>query len=109
MKQVNVGVYEIEGYAVRVCIEGGIGEYADSFLHIFNNVRENQELLKVENHYGSNDVTVYCELDVKDKLVKYLRMFGKITNCEKVLMYQMEEPKYDFEKYADAIVVPVFD
>ena len=105
MKQVKVNGYETEGYAVTVEIEGGIKEYAESFLHIFNNVREAKELLKVKNYYGSNDVTVYCELDVKDNLVKYLKAFGKIKECEKIVIYQIEEPEYDIEKYYDAVVV----
>lgn len=109
MKQVKTSVYELEGYAVTVEIEGDVKEYADSFLHIFNNVRESKELLKVKNYYGSNDVTVYCELEVKDKLVQYLKAFGKIKECEKVLMYQMEESEYDIDKYYDAIIVPEFD
>ena len=109
MKQIKTNVYELEGYAVTVELEGGIEEYAENFLHIFNNVRENKELLKVRNYYGSNDVTVYCELDSKEDLIKYLKMFGKIKECEKVLMYYMEEPEYDFDKYEDAIVVPEFE
>ena len=109
MKEIKANVYELEGYAVTVEIEGSLKEYAENFLHIFNNVRESKELLKVKNYYGSNDVTVYCELDSKDALVKYLKMFGEIKGCEKVLMYQMEEPEYDFEKYDDAIVIPDFE
>lgn len=109
MKQVKVNVYELEGYAITVEVEGGLKEYAENFLHIFNNVRENKELLKVKNHYGNNDVTVYCEPETKDNLIKYLKVFGKIKSCEKVLMYQMEEPDYDFEKYEDAVVIPNFD
>ena len=105
MKDVKVNAYITEGYAVTVEVEGDLKEYAENFLHIFNNVRESKELLKVKNYYGSNDVTVYCELDAKDKLVKYLKAFGKIKECEKVLVYQMEEPEYDFEKYDDVIIV----
>lgn len=109
MKQVKVNVCELEGCAITVEVEGNFEEYAVNFLHIFNNVRENKELLKVKNHYGNNDVTVYCELEFKDALTKYLKMFGEIKSCEKVLMYQMEEPDYDFEKYDEAIVVSEFD
>ena len=109
MREVKVNAYEMEGYAVTVDVEGNIEEYAKNFLHIFNNVRESKELLKVTNHYGCNDVTVYCELDSKDALIGYLKMFGEIKSCEKVLMYQMSEPNYDFDKYDDAIVVSEFD
>ena len=109
MREIKMNVFETEGYAVTVEIEGNVNEYAGSFLHIFNNVRESKELLKVKNYYNSNDVTVYCELDSKEALIKYLKIFGKIKSCEKVLMYQMEEPEYDFDKYDDAIIVPDFD
>lgn len=109
MKNAKINAYVTEGYAITVEIEGGIKEYAESFLHIFNNVRESKELLKVKNYYGSNDVTVYCELEEKDKLIKYLKAFGKIKECEKVLVYQMAEPEYDIDKYVDAVIVPEFD
>lgn len=109
MKEIKTKVYELEGYAVTVDIEGNIKEYAEGFLHIFNNVRQNSELIKVKNYYDSNEVTVYCELDAKDTLIKYLKAFGEIKGCEKVLMYQMEEPDYDFKKYYDAVIIPDFD
>lgn len=107
MKEVKVNV--LEGYAVTVDVDGDVKEYAESFLHIFNNVRANTELIKVKNYYGNNEVTVYCELDSKDALIKYLKMFGKIKECEKVLMYQMEKPEYDIDEYYDAVIVPEFD
>lgn len=109
MGQVKVNVYELEGYSVTVEINGDVGEYAKSFLHIFNNVRESKELFKVKNYYDSNDVTVYCESDAKSDLVKYLQSFGEIIGCDKVLMYQMEEPEYDLEEYYDVIIIPDFE
>ena len=108
MKETKVNACATEGYAVTVEVEGDVKEYAESFLHIFNNVREAKELLKVKNYYGSNDVTVYCELEAKDGLVKYLRAFGKIKECEKVVVYQVEEPEYDIDEYYDVVVVPEF-
>lgn len=109
MKQVETKVYQSEGYAVTVEIEGNVKEYAESFLHIFNNVRQASELIKIKNYYGSNDVTVYCELEAKDDLVKYLKAFGKIKGYEKVLLLAIEEPDYDIEKYDDAVIVPEFN
>ena len=109
MKQVKAKVYESEGYAITVSVEGNVKEYAESFLHIFNNVRESKELLKIKNYYGSNDVTVYCELEAKDNLIKYLKAFGEIQGCENVLVYQMEEPEYDLDKYYDVIVATNFE
>ena len=109
MKQVKATVYELEGYAITVDVEGNIEEYAKNFLHIFNNVRENKELLKVKNHYDSNHVTVYCEEESKEMTIKYLKMFGEIVSCERALLYQLEEPDYDFDKYDDAIIIPEFE
>ena len=106
MKPTKVNMYKLEGYAVTVEIEGDLKEYADSFLHIFNNVRENRELLKVKNYSNSNDVTVYCEPDAKCKLVQYLNAFGKVKNVEKIMVYQVEEPDYDIDNYIDAVIVP---
>lgn len=105
MKEVKINAFATEGYAVTVEVEGNVKEYAESFLHIFNNVREAKELLKIKNYYDSNDVTVYCELEAKDSLVKYLKAFGKIKECEKVVVYQVEEPDYNIEKYYDVVVV----
>ena len=109
MKEIKVNAHETEGYAVTVDVEGNIEDYATSFLHIFNNVRESKELFKVKNYYDSNEVTVYCELDSKDALIKYLKAFGEIKGCERVLLYQLTEPEYDIDKYYDAIIIPDFD
>lgn len=109
MKDIKINAYATEGYAVTVEIEGDLKEYAESFLHIFNNVREAKELLKVKNYYGCNDVTVYCELDAKDSLTKYLKAFGKIKSCEKVLVYEVSEPEYNIDEYDDAVIVSEFD
>ena len=109
MKEFKANVCELEGYAVTVEIDGNIKEYAESFLHIFNNVRESKELFKVRNYYNSNEVTVYCETDSKDALTRYLKAFGVIKGCEKVLLYQLTEPEYDIDKYYDAVVIPDFD
>lgn len=106
MELVKLNAEQIEGYAITVNIEGDVQEYAMSFLHIFNNVRENKELIEVKNYYGNNEVTVYCELEAKEDTIKYLGSFGKIKDCELVLMYQTEEPDYDIDKYYDAIIVP---
>lgn len=110
MKEKKLWVNEFDGLAVTVEIEGSIEEYAKSFLHIFNNVRESRKLLKVENHYGNNDITVYCEEETKEALIDYLENFGNIKRIEKVLMYQLQDTdEYDFEKYEDAVVIPYFE
>lgn len=110
MKEIQVNVNQFEGLAVTVEVEGNIDEYAKSFLHIFNNVRNSKELLKVENHYNNNDVTVYCMEETQESLIKYLKNFGEIKSIEKVLMYQLQDAyDYDFDKYEEAVVIPDFE
>lgn len=109
MRELKMNVFETEGCAVTVEIEGGLEEYAKNLLHILNNVREHKALKKMVNHYGSNDVTVYCTLDAKDETIKYLESFGHVKSYERVLMYQLEEPDYNINKYDDAVVVPDWD
>lgn len=109
MKQIKTNVYEVEGYAVTVDLEGDLEEYAKNFLHIFNNVRESEDLVKVKNYYGSNLVTVYCNLESKNALVKYLGVFGEVKSCDKVIMYQIDEPDFDMDKYEDNIIIPDFE
>ena len=106
MKQRKLNVTEFEGCGVTVTIKGGVEEYAKKFLAIFNNVRESRELLSVENSYD-NDVTVYCEPESKDELVKWLEQFGEVKSVEKMLMYQIDDlPDYDLDKYWGQVVVP---
>ena len=109
MRELKMNVIETEGYAITVELLGNIEEYAKNFLHIFNNVREHRVLKKVENHNGNNDVTVYCVPEAKDELIRYLGNFGEFKDCKKVLMYQLEEPDYNINKYDDAVVIPNFD
>lgn len=106
MRKIKMNALETEGYAITVELEvNSLNDYAKIFLHIFNNVRESKELLKIKNYYGSNDVTVYCEAKSKEAATKYLGSFGKIKSCEKVLVVQAEEPNYDFDKYDDVVIV----
>lgn len=109
MRELKMNVFETEGYAITVEIEGSLEDYAKNLLHIFNNVREHRELKKMVNHYGNNDVTVYCDAEYKEETIKYLENFGHVKSHTRVLMYQLEEPDYNINKYDDAIVIPDFD
>ena len=109
MRKLKMNVFETEGYAITVEIKGSLEDYAKNLLHIFNNVREHKVLKKMVNHYGNNDVIVYCTLDAKEETIKYLETFGKVKSYARVLMYQLEEPDYNINKYDDAIVIPDWD
>lgn len=109
MRELKMNVVETVGYAVTVEIKGSLEDYSKNLVHIVNNVRENKDVLrKVVNHHN-NDVTVYCNEDYREAAIKYLENFGHVKGYARVLMYQLEEPDYDINKYDDAVVVPEFD
>ena len=109
-KLIKMNAVEFEGYAVTVTVEGGVEEYAKAFLHVFNNVREANELFKVDNYAWNNDITVYCDIESKEELTEYLENFGEIKRIDKVLMYQiLEAPDRDYDEYYDQIIVPYFE
>ena len=108
-KFIKMDAIEFEGYAITVTVEGGIEEYAKAFLLIFNSVREANELFKVDNYAWNNDITVYCDIESKGELTEYLENFGNIKRTEKVLMYQLQETDWDFDKYDEAVIVPYFE
>ena len=108
VKTVKLDVNKFDGLAITVDVKGGVEEYAMSFLHIFNNVRENEKLFRVDN-YHNNDVTVYCEEESKESLIKYLKNFGEIKSIEKVLMYQIEDTdEFPSNEYEGEVIVPYF-
>ena len=110
MRELKMNVVETKGYAVTVEIVcGSLEEYSKNFVHIINNVRENNDILKKVVNHHNNDVTVYCVPNAKDELIRYLGNFGEFKSCEKVLMYTLCEPDYDINKYDDAVVIPEFD
>lgn len=70
---------------ITVRLEGDVQRYALSFLHIFNNARDNKDIFyKVENISGSNDIFVTCNSDSIDDVKNYLEQFGEIRNTEEV-------------------------
>ena len=80
-KLIKMNAVEFEGYAVTVTVEGGIEEYAKAFL----------------------------DIESKEELTEYLENFGNIKRTEKVLMYQLQETDWDFDKYDEAVIVPYFE
>ena len=79
---------------IKVKLSDDIAEYAKSFLAIYNNVKNNRDLLKMYNDYG-NYVYVVCETDVKDLAIKFLEQFGTIAFVENVEVIQ--PTCYDYE------------
>ena len=66
-------------------IEGDVQRYAMSFLHIFNNVRDNPDTFyKINNLSGTNKVFVSCNPEYENEVKEYLEQFGTITFAEEI-------------------------
>lgn len=72
-----------EALRLKVELSDNVQEYAMSFLAIYNNVKNDQALLKVYNDYSRN-VYVVCEKNVRDAAVMFLEQFGQILKIETV-------------------------
>ncbi len=68
---------------IKVLLGGNIEKYATAFLAIYNNVKNDNQLLKVYNDYDDG-VYVVCETKVRDAAVKFLEQFGEIVRIETV-------------------------
>jgi len=97
-------------YEVNVVIEGNIQEYAINFLHIFNNVKTQEGLIRIANDY-SNGVQVVCTEEMLEPTQEYLSQFGEIQHVAKVLCIKLEDDpdEYDWRKYDDLVIVPWAD
>jgi hypothetical protein len=88
-----------EALRIKVELLGDIDEYAKSFLAIYNNVKNDHDLLKMYNDYGNN-VYVVCEKNVENAAIEFLEQFGNIVSTENVEVVQ--PIGYDYE-YRDDI------
>lgn len=92
--------YEVEkAMRITVRLEGSVEDYAMSFLHIWNNGREDSCIYKVENSYG-NDVYVTCDADYAEEVKAYLEQFGSIRRVEGIKWYTLY-PAYEYDELWD--------
>ena len=96
-----------KGKAYRIAVElpSDVNKYALNFLNIYNNVRENDDLLKVYNTSG-NTVYVVVKEEVKDAAVDWLEWLGKIVTVTEVKTITPIVPFYnddsDFDEWFGA-------
>lgn len=78
-----------EQKAIRFAVEmeGNVETYAMNFLKIYNNVREDRDLLKVYNNSG-NTVYVVCKPEVADACKDWLEWFGTVSEPQEVIGIQ---------------------
>lgn len=89
-----------------VDIEGDVQKYAMSFLHIFNNARENKDYFYDVRNCSSNTVYVVCPKCHEEEVENYLSQFGEIIgkhDVKRIKVYPEVELK-DFDKVYDCDV-----
>lgn len=105
-------VYRVNGYEVSVELSNDINKYALDFLHIFNNVKEQDGLIRIWSNYG-NRVYVVSDEETHEALVKYLSQFGEIKSDNLVQIMKVDSwasnLNYDLDKYDELILDPVLD
>ena len=103
---------ENNNFEVGVELSHNLEKYALDFLHIFNNVKERDGLIRVWNDY-KNGVYVVCDEDTHDALREYLSQFGTIKYDEPVQLLRVDSLasyiSYDLDKFTDIILDPVLD
>ena len=114
MKAEKLTVYREDGFEVGVELSSKLEKYAMDFLHIFNNVKGEDWLIRIWNNYG-NTVYVTCngEEENHHALVEYLKQFGEIKSDRKVQVIYVDswasDIHCDYDKYDDLILCPVLD
>lgn len=98
-------IYVCEETAKEICVEvKGIEEYKETFLIIFNNVRNDCRLICVENDSGNN-IYVTATLEQADAAQEWLSGFGEIKHVRDVLVMRAEEPEYNLDKFDDVKII----
>jgi len=91
---------------IKVELSADLNKYARDFLAIFNNVRDNEELFKLENLDGTNSVFVTCDARYEEQAKDFLCQFGEILYVEKVLYVEAQlDWDYDLPEEYDCLVV----
>ena len=97
-----------EAVQIKVELSADLNKYAKDFLAIFNNVRDNEELFKLENLAGTNSVFVTCDARYEEQAKDFLEQFGEILYVEKVLYLEAQlEWDYELPEEYDSLVVGV--
>ena len=99
------------GFEVGVELSGDLQQYALDFLHIFNNVKSDNDLIRVWNDYGKI-VYVVCRENAHSPLIEYLAQFGKIVHDDPVEIMTIGDGfmiEYDTNKFTDLILDPNID
>ena len=108
-----------DAICIEVELEDNLQTYAKSFLHIFNNVRDNKDCMyRLENLSGTNRIFVTVSADFEEGAKNYLEQFGEIVGISKRKMialvndYSTLAKCREFENFKDRLleddISPIF-
>lgn len=107
MKRVKAEAWEQEAIQITVNIAKSVEEYALAYLAIHNNVRDNRDLIKVENYEWSNKVTVTAKPEVENEVREWLSQWGELKETRRVLAYEIYvSDNIDWDKYYEQVLIP---
>lgn len=89
---------------IKLEMKGDIQEYALNFLHIFNNAKNNTDMIyNISNDY-ENGVYITCPIKHVETVSKYIEQFGEIVEVYDIKIvridYHYSEQAFD-ELYGD--------
>ena len=61
-KETLLKAYKEKIEVLSLTMEVPVEKYSDVLLKLFNNKRDNKEILKLGNYYGSNDITIHINI-----------------------------------------------
>lgn len=61
-KETLLRAYKEKIEVLSLSMEVPVEKYADALLKYFNNMREEKSILKIQNYYGSNKITLHINL-----------------------------------------------
>ena len=103
IRETNLSVWREAAKEVVVEVKG-LDDYKDAWLTICNNVRVDRRLITVEND-SKNNIYVTCVSGEEEATMEWLSQFGEIKSCRDVIVYNVEEPDYDMDRFDDAKIV----
>lgn len=103
LRPVKISIWPEMGKEICVRVRG-IENYKDALLTIFNNVREDGRLYKVSND-STDCIYITCDPVEVGSVSDWVAQWGEVVEVQDVLVFRAEEPIWDYEKYADALII----
>lgn len=97
MKETKINVWEEKIEVLTLRMDVPIEKYDDKLVRLFNNKRENDEILELYNYYDSNEIAIYINL------TKYLKEGNNNGSKEDAIKHLKEWFRGDLDISLDSI------